>query len=203
MSVLWLFGAYSFAFTDGGDLNKYIGSITEKFLFNNVEWNALSGTIPENVFFIFQMTFAIITPALMVGAYVERIKFSAVLLISAIWLFVVYAPATHWVWGFGSRREGCELRPGFVGACAGHAARTFHTNIPPHRVVAGGSFAFHPRWNVGRLRPNALHHRPRPRLARPRFQLGLRQRAAWGGDHDLAPRHRHVDPSLDPTGAAL
>ena len=101
MSVLWLFGAYSFAFTDGGDLNKYIGSITEKFLFNNVEWNALSGTIPENVFFIFQMTFAIITPALMVGAYVERIKFSAVLLISAIWLFVVYAPATHWVWGGG------------------------------------------------------------------------------------------------------
>ena len=101
MSVLWLFGAYSFAFTDGGDLNKYIGSITEKFLLNNVEWNALSGTIPENVFFIFQLTFAVITPALMVGAYVERIKFSSVLLISAIWLFVVYAPVTHWVWGGG------------------------------------------------------------------------------------------------------
>ena len=101
MSVLWLFGAYSFAFTDGGDLNKYIGSITEKFLFNNIEWNALSGTIPENVFFIFQLTFAVITPALMVGAYVERIKFSSVLLISAIWLFVVYAPVTHWVWGGG------------------------------------------------------------------------------------------------------
>ena len=101
MSVLWLFGAYSFAFTDGGDLNKYIGSITEKFLFNNVEWNALSGTIPENVFFIFQLTFAVITPALMVGAYVERIKFSSVLLISGIWLFVVYAPVTHWVWGGG------------------------------------------------------------------------------------------------------
>jgi Amt family ammonium transporter len=101
MSVLWLFGAYSFAFTDGGDLNKYIGSITEKFLLNNIEWNALSGTIPENVFFIFQLTFAVITPALMVGAYVERIKFSSVLLISAIWLFVVYAPVTHWVWGGG------------------------------------------------------------------------------------------------------
>ena len=101
MSVLWLFGAYSFAFTDGGELNKYIGSITEKFLLNNIEWNALSGTIPENVFFIFQMTFAVITPALMVGAYVERIKFSSVLLISAIWLFVVYAPVTHWVWGGG------------------------------------------------------------------------------------------------------
>ena len=101
MSVLWLFGAYSLAFTDGGELNKYIGSITEKFLLNNMEWNALSGTIPENVFFIFQLTFAVITPALMVGAYVERIKFSSVLLISAIWLFVVYAPVTHWVWGGG------------------------------------------------------------------------------------------------------
>ena len=101
MSVLWLFGAYSIAFTDGGDLNKYLGSITEKFLFNNVEWNALSGTIPENVFFIFQLTFAVITPALMVGAYVERIKFSSVLLISGIWLFVVYAPVTHWIWGGG------------------------------------------------------------------------------------------------------
>ena len=100
MSVLWLFGAYSFSFADGGDLNKYIGSF-EKFLFNNIEWNALSGTIPENVFFIFQLTFAVITPALMVGAYVERIKFSSVLLISAIWLFVVYAPVTHWVWGGG------------------------------------------------------------------------------------------------------
>jgi Amt family ammonium transporter len=92
--------AYILSFADGGDLNKYIGSF-EKFLFNNIEWNALSGTIPENVFFIFQLTFAVITPALMVGAYVERIKFSSVLLISAIWLFVVYAPVTHWVWGGG------------------------------------------------------------------------------------------------------
>ena len=99
-SVLWLFGGYSLAFTDGGDLNKYIGTL-EKFLFNNVEWNALSGSIPENVFFIFQMTFAIITPALMVGAYVERIKFSSVLFISAIWLFVVYVPVTHWIRGGG------------------------------------------------------------------------------------------------------
>ncbi len=99
-SVLWLFGAYSLAFTDGGDLNKYIGTL-EKFLFNNVEWNALSGSIPENVFFIFQMTFAIITPALMVGAYVERIRFFSVLFISAIWLFVVYVPVTHWIWGGG------------------------------------------------------------------------------------------------------
>ena len=100
MSVLWLFGAYSLSFADGGEFNKYIGSL-EKFLFNNVEWNALSGTIPENVFFSFQMTFAVITPALMVGAYVERIKFSSVLFISAVWLFLVYSPVCHWVWGSG------------------------------------------------------------------------------------------------------
>ena len=97
--------------------------------------------------------------------------------------------ATHGVWGFVSRQEGCELRPGFVGACAGQAARTFHTNIPPHRVVARGSFAFHPRWNVRRLRPNAVDHRPGPRLFPPRVQLGLRERAAWGSNYDLAPRH--------------
>jgi len=99
-SVLWLFGAYSLSFSDGLGFNKYIGSL-DKVLFNNVEWNALSGTIPENVFFMFQMTFAIITPALMVGAYVERIKFSSVLFISAVWLFFVYAPVAHWVWGGG------------------------------------------------------------------------------------------------------
>ena len=99
-SVLWLFGAYSLSFSDGGELNKYIGGL-DNFLLNNMEWNAISGTIPENVFFMFQMTFAIITPALIVGAYVERIKFTSVLCISAIWLFAVYAPVTHWVWGGG------------------------------------------------------------------------------------------------------
>lgn len=99
-SVLWLFGAYSLSFSDGAGLNKYIGGL-DNFLLKNMEWNALSGTIPENVFFMFQMTFAIITPALIVGAYVERIKFSSVLCISGIWLFLVYAPVTHWVWGGG------------------------------------------------------------------------------------------------------
>lgn len=99
-SVLWLFGAYSLSFSDGAGLNKYVGGL-DNFLLKNMEWNALSGTIPENVFFMFQMTFAIITPALIVGAYVERIKFSSVLCISGIWLFLVYAPVTHWIWGGG------------------------------------------------------------------------------------------------------
>ena len=66
-----------------------------------VDTSTAAGNIPENVFFMFQMTFAIITPALVVGAFVERIKFSAVLWISGLWLLLVYAPVTHWIWGGG------------------------------------------------------------------------------------------------------
>ncbi|MEQ9574921.1 MAG: ammonia channel protein, partial [Rhodospirillales bacterium] len=100
MSVLWLVIGYSLSFTDGAGANNLIGGLSRMFL-AGVGTEALSGTIPENVFFSFQMTFAIITPALMVGAYVERIKFSAVLILSSLWLIVVYAPVTHWVWGGG------------------------------------------------------------------------------------------------------
>ena len=100
MSVLWLIIGYSLSFTDGAGANQLIGGLSRMFL-AGVGTEALSGTIPENVFFAFQMTFAIITPALMVGAYVERIKFSAVLILSGLWLIVVYAPVTHWVWGGG------------------------------------------------------------------------------------------------------
>ena len=93
-SVLWLVIGYSLAFGDG---NQWIGDTSKMFL-SGVGRDALSGDIPETVFFAFQMTFAVITPALIVGAYVERIKFSAVLLFSGLWLLVVYAPVTHWIW---------------------------------------------------------------------------------------------------------
>ena len=93
-SVLWLAVGYSLAFGDG---NQWIGDTSKVFL-SGVGRDVLSGDIPETVFFAFQMTFAVITPALIVGAYVERIKFSAVLLFSALWLLVVYAPVTHWIW---------------------------------------------------------------------------------------------------------
>ena len=99
-SVAWLVVVYSLAFSDGGGLNSYIGGLSKAFL-TGVTTESLSGSIPETVFFIFQMTFAIITPALIVGAFPERIKFSAVLLFSMLWLVVVYAPACHWVWGGG------------------------------------------------------------------------------------------------------
>ena len=93
-SVLWLVIGYSLAFGDG---NQWIGDTSKMFL-SGVSRDTLSGDIPETVFFAFQMTFAVITPALIVGAYVERIKFSAVLLFSGLWLLIVYAPVTHWIW---------------------------------------------------------------------------------------------------------
>ena len=96
-SVLWLVGVYSLAFDEG---NAWIGGLG-KMMLSGVSFDSLSGDIPESVFFMFQMTFAIITPALIVGAYVERIRFSAVLMISALWLVFVYAPVCNWVWGGG------------------------------------------------------------------------------------------------------
>ena len=99
-SVAWLIIVYSLAFSDGGGLNPYIGGLSKAFL-AGITTDTLSGSIPETVFFMFQMTFAIITPALIVGAFPERMKFSAVLLFSLIWLIAVYAPACHWVWGGG------------------------------------------------------------------------------------------------------
>ena len=99
-SVLWLAVVYSLAFGDGGGLNGYVGGLGKAFL-SGVGFDSLSGDLPESVFFMFQMTFAIITPALIVGAYVERIRFAPVLLISGLWLIVVYAPVCHWVWGGG------------------------------------------------------------------------------------------------------
>ncbi len=99
-SVLWLVVVYSLAFSDGGAWNGLIGGLDRMFL-AGVDKDTLSGTIPESLFFMFQMTFAIITPALIVGAYPERIKFAAVILFSGLWLILVYAPAAHWVWGGG------------------------------------------------------------------------------------------------------
>ncbi len=100
MSILWLIVGYSIAFGDGGGAQAVFGGFAKGFM-AGVGTQALSGDIPENVFFMFQMTFAIITPGLIVGAYVERIKFGAVLLFSGLWLLFVYAPSTHWIWGGG------------------------------------------------------------------------------------------------------
>ncbi|MEC7986167.1 MAG: ammonium transporter [Myxococcota bacterium] len=94
-SIIWLVGGYSLAF---GEASPYIGGLDKAFL-NGVSAGTLSGTIPEYLFFAFQMTFFVITPALIVGAFVERMKLSAMLLFVALWSVLVYAPVCHWVWG--------------------------------------------------------------------------------------------------------
>ena len=100
MTVLWTLYGYSMAFSDGAGLNALIGGLDKAFLLG-VSVDSLSGTIPETVFLVFQMTFAIITPALIVGAFAERMKFSSMLLFLTLWVTVVYLPVCHWVWGGG------------------------------------------------------------------------------------------------------
>ena len=97
LSVTWVVAGYSLAFSGDG---AWVGDLSN-IMMVGIGIDSMSGTIPESVFAAFQMTFAIITPALIIGAYVERMNFAAVLLFSVIWLLVVYAPVTHWVWGGG------------------------------------------------------------------------------------------------------
>jgi Amt family ammonium transporter len=100
VSMLWFAVGYSLAFTDGGSANALIGGFDRAF-FQGLARGSVRGSIPETLFAMFQMTFAIITPALVIGGYAERIRFSAVLWFSALWLLLVYVPVTHWVWGGG------------------------------------------------------------------------------------------------------
>ena len=100
VSLLWLAGVYSLAFTDGGDWQKFIGGWSKAFL-PGINTQTLTGDIPEAVFFMFQMTFAIITPALIIGGIAERMKFSALLWFSTLWLLIIYTPVCHWIWGNG------------------------------------------------------------------------------------------------------
>jgi Amt family ammonium transporter len=138
-SVLWVAGLYSLAFSDG---NAWIGDLQHLFLKGITIDELNGGTFPETVFVMFQMTFAIITPGLIVGAFVERLKFSAMMLFSALWLIVVYTPVAHWVWGGGWMMQAgtLDLAGGIVvhataGISALILAKTVgpRTNFP-HRV---------------------------------------------------------------------
>ena len=145
MSILWVIAGYSLAFSGDGE---WVGNMTNSFM-SNISIDSVSETIPESLFATFQMTFAIVTPALIIGAYVERMKFSALLLFSTFWLLIVYAPVTHCVWGGGIMAGWGVLD--FAGgivvhATAGTAAlvcalvvgkrRGFPTSIqPPHSPV--------------------------------------------------------------------
>ncbi len=100
VSILWLVIGYSLVFSDGGSMNQFIGGL-DNMMFANILEGSTTGDVPESLFAMFQMTFAIITPALMVGAYAERMRFSAVLWFSALWVMLVYVPVAHWVWGDG------------------------------------------------------------------------------------------------------
>ncbi len=147
-SVLWMVAGYSLAFSDGGGLNMFVGGLSNVFL-RAVAVDSMSGTIPETVFVTFQMTFAIITPALIVGAFVERMKFSALLWFAGLWMLIVYAPITHWVWGGGMLAEKgaldfagglvVHLNAGVAGlvACLVLGKRSGYgsENMAPHNLV--------------------------------------------------------------------
>ena len=98
VTILWLVAGYSLAF--GDTVGGAFGSLS-KYLYNGVAESSLNGTIPESIFATFQLTFAIITPALIIGAFAERMRFSAVLLFTALWSLLIYSPVAHWVWGGG------------------------------------------------------------------------------------------------------
>ncbi|WP_114287296.1 ammonium transporter [Candidatus Halocynthiibacter alkanivorans] len=124
MSVAWFVVGYSIAFGDG---NGIWGGLGKAFL-NGVTADSLWGTIPEVLFFAFQMTFAIITPALIVGAYVERINFAFVIIFSTLWMLLVYAPVVHWIWGGGFLADG-----GIFGAVG---TKDFAGGIVVHETAA-------------------------------------------------------------------
>lgn len=154
VSVLWLLAGYSLAFSDGGSLQALSGGLGKAWL-SGITRNSLSNTVPESVFVMFQLTFAIITPALVIGAFAERIRFSAVLWFSAVWLMLVYVPVAHWVWGGGwlAKLGVMDFAGGtVVHVNAGAAAlvcalvlgrrRGFpHVSMPPHSlpVTAAGA----------------------------------------------------------------
>ena len=101
MSVLWFVVGYTLAFGSAGvEQGPWIGDLGNLFL-AKVSMDSMSGSIPETLFVMFQLTFAVITPALIVGGFAERMRFSAMLIFSSLWLILVYAPICHWVWGGG------------------------------------------------------------------------------------------------------
>jgi Amt family ammonium transporter len=148
MTIIWMVVGYSLAFTDGGGLNAYVGGLS-KFFLAGVGVEAISGTIPETVFMMFQMTFAIITPALICGAFADRMKFSAMLWFMGLWSIIVYSPVCHWVWGGGflgtlgvldfAGGTVVHINAGVAGlVCAlvlGKRVGFGHENMAPHNLV--------------------------------------------------------------------
>ena len=175
-------------------MNSFIGF--GKLFLSGVEVDTVSGTIPESVFQMFQLTFAIITPALMVGAFAERMRFSAMMLFMALWLTVVYAPVAHWVWGGGFLGE--------MGVMDFAGGTVVHINAGVAGLVCLG-YPFHPPGRPEKTRTEHLADLRTPALIlqgeRDRFgtpgdvagyELSASITVEWlpDGDHDLAPRKR-------------
>jgi Amt family ammonium transporter len=146
-SIIWMVVGYSLFATDGGAAQAFIGGLGKSFL-AGVGADSVEGTIPESVFIMFQMTFAIITPALVVGSFAERMRFSSMFVFSALWLLIVYIPVAHWVWGGGwlAELDFMDFAGGSVvhinaGVAALVAALVMgnrkgfpHTPMPPHNL---------------------------------------------------------------------
>ncbi|MGB3809575.1 MAG: ammonium transporter [Parvibaculum sp.] len=150
MTVLWVVIGYSLAFRTNPSeaMNAYIGGFDRMFL-HGLDVNALSGTIPESLFMVFQMTFAIITPALITGAFADRMKFSSLIVFMSLWLIFIYAPIAHWVWGGGFLGSAgvldfaggtvVHINAGIAGLVTclvlGPRKGYGHENMAPHNVV--------------------------------------------------------------------
>ena len=185
VGVLWMIVGYSLAF--GGDsFFGFIGNLEHAFLWD-IKSDTLHGTIPEMLFVMFQMTFAIITPAVMVGCWVERTKYPAVIMISVLWSLLVYVPVCHWVWGDGGWLKelgAMDFAGGLVvHTSAGVAALVIVSQLGRRR---GFPYELQPPHNPGLGR-----HRRRDavgrlvRLQRRQFTGGRRPRRHGPGIHPL------------------
>jgi Amt family ammonium transporter len=148
ITIVWMIAGYSLAFTEGGSLDAWVGGLS-KFFLAGVGKDSVTGSIPETVFMTFQMTFAIITPALICGAFADRMKFSALLWFIGLWSLVVYSPIAHWVWGGGFLQDAGVLDfaggtvvhinagvAGLVGALVlGKRLGYRQENMAPHNLV--------------------------------------------------------------------
>lgn len=143
-SLLWFAAGYGLAFGDGGSLQDFIGA--GRWWLVGLERDSVTGTVPETVFVMFQMTFAVITPALIIGAFAERMKFAAVMLFSCAWLLLVYVPVCHWVWGGGwlARLGALDFAGGIVvHVNAGVAALVAALVLGPRRGFPESAMAPH------------------------------------------------------------
>ncbi len=147
VTVLWVACGYSLAFTTGGTASALIGDFSRAFLLG-LDGRAMSGGIPEALFMTFQLTFAIITPALAIGSVAERMRFSALLWFTALWLLAVYVPIAHWVWGGGWL--------GSLGALDFAGGTVVHINAGVAGLVAAWRLGPRRGWPVTAMPPHSL-----------------------------------------------